>query len=258
MKRARMARPSPAMAVALVALFASITGIAVSKGKNQIPGGKVPPNSVGPKQLKEGAVTAPDVAVGAIKEQALAQAAVNAAALKQDAVTGDKIKQGAVGSTQLSNQSVGSEKIAKLPGASAEEINIVSVGGSGVQLTYDNEMFDFTGNMYNNATDPAKMVAPRDGVYQVTVSVMWEAEAGTRTLSLVEEQASPVCNCEFDADTRPASASAPTSQSLTSTVVLDAGDKVWAAADSTGDDGSTDIISSRRARLTMLWIGPSQ
>jgi hypothetical protein len=244
------------MVVALVALFASMTGIAVSKGKNAP--GKVPANSIGTKQLKPNAVTQFDVAPKAIGRAALESNAVGAAALDSASVDGSKIKDGTIEKGDLGNQVVDSAKIAKLPGASAVEDQTVSVGGSAIQLTYDTELFDFTGGMYSNSSDPAKMVAPRDGVYQVTLSLMWEAEAGIRTVTLIEEQASPACTCEFDGDTTPASASGPTSQSITSTVEMDTGDKVWAVAGSDGDDGSTDILNTRRTRLTMVWIGPAK
>ena len=242
MKRAMKARPSPSMAVALLALFISLGGGAIAVNSK---GGKLPPNSVGPKQLKPGAVTAPDVGPEAIKE----------AALGLGAVTGNKIKDGTVAKDDLGNQAVSSQQIGKLPGAAAEEANVTSVGGSGVQMSYDFEIFDFTGGMYSDA-DPAKMIAPRDGLYQVTMSVVWQAEAGTRSLSLVEEQQSPVCTCEFDAQSVPASASSTTPQTISSMVQLEAGDKVWATADSTGDDGSTDILTTRRPRLTMMWLAP--
>jgi hypothetical protein len=241
------------MVIALVALFISLTGSAIAVNSK---GGKVPPNSVGPKQLKSGAVTAPDVAQNAITGAAIAQAAVNAAKLAQGAVTGDKIQDGSVVRDDLSNQAVNSQKIGKLPGAAAEEANTTSVGGSSVQLSYDFEQFDFTGDMYDNAGDPAKMVAPRDGLYQVTLSVVWQAEAGTRKLTLVKHALSPVCNCEFDAQSVPASASGDTPQTISSLVELEAGDAVSANADSTGDDGSTDIITTRRPRLTMMWLAP--
>lgn len=253
MKRAMKARPSPSMAVAMLALFISLGGSAVAvqtSKQKQLPG-----NSVGPKQLKPGAVTAPDIAAAAITRPAISQGAVTVGALGKDAVTGDKIQDGSVLREDLPNQIINSTKIAKLPGAAAEEANNFSVGASAVQVSYDFEQFDFTGDMYSDS-DPAKMVAPRDGLYQVTLSVIWQAEAGTRTLTLIEEQQSPVCNCEFDAQSVPASAGASTPQTISSLVELEAGDKVWASADSTGDDGSTDIITTRRPRLTMMWLAP--
>ena len=254
MKRAMKARPSPSMAVAMLALFISLGGsaVAVQTSKQK----QLPNNSVGPKQLKPGAVTAPDVAVNAIRESALSQGAVTQAALAQGAVTGGKIQDGSVLRDDLTNQIIDSGKIAKLPGAAAEEANNFSVGASPVQVSYDFEQFDFTGNMYDFDTDPAKMVAPRDGLYQVSLSVVWQAEAGTRTLTLIEEQQSPVCNCERDAQSVPASAGSTTPQTISSLIELEAGDKVWGSADSTGDDGSTDIITTRRPRLTMMWLAP--
>lgn len=246
MDRARKLRPSPAMTVALLALFVSLSGLAIAGtkgGQSQ----KLPPNSVGPKQLKTNAVTPPDIAAASILRDKLAK----------DSVNGDKIQNGTVVRDDLPDKVINSSKIAKLPGAAAEEANVTTVGGSGVQLSYDFEQFDYTGDMYFDS-DPAKMRAPRDGLYMVTISVVWQAEAGMRKLFLVEEQQNPVCNCEFDSQTIPAAAASDTPQTMTSLVELAAGDKVWAGADSTGDDGSTDIITTRRPRLTMIWLGPAQ
>lgn len=245
MKRAMKARPSPSMAVAMLALFISLGGSAVAVQTSKQKKVKVPANSVGAKQLKEGAVT----------ESKLAPAAVTARAVRDNSLGSSKIEDNAIGTSELQNQTVNSIKLARFPGASAERISGLTVGGSAVQIDYDVEVFDYENNMYSGA-DPAKLVAPRDGIYQVTAGVMWQAEAGTRSLTLVVERADLSCTCEFDAVTTPAAASGTTSQTITSMIDLEAGDKVWVSADSTGDDGSTDIVNTRRPRLTMVWNAP--
>lgn len=59
MTRVLRHRPSPAMAVALLALFVSLGGGAYAALK-------LPKNSVGPRQLKRGAVTGPKIRNGAV------------------------------------------------------------------------------------------------------------------------------------------------------------------------------------------------
>ena len=95
-------RPSPSMAVALVALFVALTGTAIGGGKTLRP----PPNSVGPKELKPNAVTPPDIAPAAIKPSAIATGAVKPAALAPGAVTTPAIATGAVTTPTLATGAV--------------------------------------------------------------------------------------------------------------------------------------------------------
>lgn len=60
MEKLMRARPSPSMAVALVALFVALAGTAIGADGNNV-GTRLPPNSVGSAQLKPSAVTASDI-----------------------------------------------------------------------------------------------------------------------------------------------------------------------------------------------------
>ena len=83
----RSLRPTPAMAIALIALFVALAGTALSAG-SQVPG--------------KGGVKASDIAKGAVKEGKIANAAVNTAKIADKAVTSSKFFLSAV-----SNQNIG-------------------------------------------------------------------------------------------------------------------------------------------------------
>jgi hypothetical protein len=103
------------MTLSVISLFVAISGAATAGS------GKVPPNSVGTKELKPGAVTAPDVAKNAITTKALASSAVQppdiargavtTPAMAPNAVTAPTIANGAVTTGKLSEKSVTEAKI---------------------------------------------------------------------------------------------------------------------------------------------------
>jgi hypothetical protein len=111
--------------IASLALFIALGGVAVAAG--------LPKNSVGPKQLKRGAVTAAKIRKGAVKSAKLARGAVvpgkiapNSVSagnivngtiltgkLANGAVTNPKIANGVVGTNKLGNEVVTTSKLAK-------------------------------------------------------------------------------------------------------------------------------------------------
>jgi hypothetical protein len=112
-------------AIAGLALFVALSGVAVAA--------TLPKHSVGPKQLKNGAVTAKKlrkeavnnrkiragavtaskIANGAVGGAALANGAVGSSKLANNAVTNSKIANGAVGNSKLGNEAVTTSKLAK-------------------------------------------------------------------------------------------------------------------------------------------------
>src|SRR5919108_732852 len=82
-------RPSPAMVVALIALFVSLGGVGIAATK------------IGTKQIKNGAVTA----------KKLHKNAVTKKKIKNNAVIGSKIADGAVTTDKLGDQAVTSGKL---------------------------------------------------------------------------------------------------------------------------------------------------
>jgi hypothetical protein len=80
------------LTLSMISLFVAISGAAdAGKGKT-----KIPPNSVGTKQLKPGAVTASDIAPNAVTSQALAPASVQGTHIAPNAVTTSALAPGSV------------------------------------------------------------------------------------------------------------------------------------------------------------------
>ena len=83
----RRGRPSPAMAVAFVALLAALSGTAVAlPGSNTVDSG--------------------DLRRGAVKNADIARAAVTGSKIRNDAITGSKIQNGTITGAKLANDTV--------------------------------------------------------------------------------------------------------------------------------------------------------
>ena len=128
----RLRPPSPAMAVALLALFVALGGSAWAVSKvgtkqlknNAVTTPKIKAGSVNGSRLANGAVGAPKIAAAAVDGSKIAPFAVGGGALAEASVTAPKIAAGAVGGDALADGSVTASKIAA--GA---------VGGSNVSVT---------------------------------------------------------------------------------------------------------------------------
>lgn len=94
----RRYRPSPALAISLVALFVSLGGAAYAVG--------VPRNSVGPAQLKTNAVVSTKLANDSVTDRAIRGGAVANAELASGAVTNAKLAGNAVSSAKLAPNAV--------------------------------------------------------------------------------------------------------------------------------------------------------
>ena len=97
---ARVRLPSPAMAVALLALFVALsgTGYAVSK---------LPKRSVGAKQLKRAAVTGPKIKRGAVSGSKIRRGAVTPSKLSKGVAALFAPKPGSIGGAQVNESSLG-------------------------------------------------------------------------------------------------------------------------------------------------------
>ncbi len=95
-------RPSPALAISCVALFLAFTGSAFAVAKN----------TVGSRQIVNGAVRTADLHREAVRSGKIADGTVGAADLGTDSVGSDEIAKDAVGSDEIAKDAVGSEKIA--------------------------------------------------------------------------------------------------------------------------------------------------
>lgn len=101
----RIPRPKLTYAnvIATIALFVALGGAAVAAG--------LPKNSVGPKQLKRGAVTAPDIRRGAVTAGKIAPRAVVAGKLGANAVLPGNLGNGIITTNKLSDGAVIASKI---------------------------------------------------------------------------------------------------------------------------------------------------
>jgi hypothetical protein len=106
-------RPSPALIVAVVALFAALAGGAIAlPGAGTVDRNDLKRGAVTKKALKRGAVSKKALRGGAVIEPALADAAVTAPKLAPGAITGPAIAAGAVSREKLAPQAVTGPAIA--------------------------------------------------------------------------------------------------------------------------------------------------
>jgi hypothetical protein len=124
--------PSPAMAVAFVALLAALSGTAVAlPGRNTVDSG----------DIKRGAVKSSDIGRGAVTSSKLRTGAVTTSKLRNGSVTGAKIRSGTITGADLANDTVTGAKInesslgevprAALANSATSAGNANTVGGHG-------------------------------------------------------------------------------------------------------------------------------
>ena len=195
------------LTLSMVSLFVAISGVA-NAGRDKAV--RLPANSVGTKQLKEGAVTPPDVAPNAITTRALAatsvqapniapgavtaptiaNGAVTSGKLSENSVTGSKIGPNAVASTNIQNEAITAAKIGPRA-VSAPALAIPELAAHASNLPTTQNMGDcqgmdfaaFTAVRSNpasmfNAASPSKLVAPVDGVYSLSLNMTWSHSDG--------------------------------------------------------------------------------
>jgi len=92
-------KPSPAMIVACVALFAGTSGVGYAAG------------TIGSGQIKNNAVLSKHIKNGQVKQQDLRDGAVNASKVADSSLTGADIADGSIGNTDLADNSVDGTKV---------------------------------------------------------------------------------------------------------------------------------------------------
>lgn len=97
-------RPTYANVIATIALFVALGGAAVAAG--------LPKNSVGPRQLKRGAVTAAKIRKNAITPGKIAPGAVTPGKLGANAVLPGNLGNGIISTSKIANGAVNASKIA--------------------------------------------------------------------------------------------------------------------------------------------------
>jgi hypothetical protein len=133
-------RPSPAMAVALIALFVALSGTATAlTGTNTVTSDDIVAQNVKQSDIKAGAVTNGKLAANAISsgkvlDQTLLSAdvgldALTASDLGTDSVGSDEIANSAVGSDEIASDAVGPSKVLNDSLTGADIANTDSLGG---------------------------------------------------------------------------------------------------------------------------------
>jgi hypothetical protein len=115
-KRSRLkeGRPSPAMAVALLALVIAMSGTAIAAtqlGKNSVGSRHIKPGAVTSSDLRNGGVRVADIGAGAVTTPKLGEQAVTAGKLAEGSVDGQALRAGAVGTAKLGDGAVSSQKL---------------------------------------------------------------------------------------------------------------------------------------------------
>lgn len=116
-------RPSPAMVIACIALFATTAGTALAAA--------LPTNSVRSAQIVNGAVKTVDLGKDAVKSGKIADGTIGAADLGTDSVGTDEIAKDAVTADEIAKDAVDSDEIAK-DAVKTDEIADNAVGSAKV------------------------------------------------------------------------------------------------------------------------------
>ena len=233
-------RPSPAMAVAVVALLVAFGGSAVAdqavdvakrakliKGKRiksrSLPGNRLRRNTVGPAEVRESRL-----------------AKVPKARLADN----------------VADRAIGPSKVGLVPAVRVEGTTAVTTQ-SGVEavLGFDAERFD-TANLHSPTSDPTRLTAPVGGVYAITGQVEWNTAAGGSRLLVIRRND----GLRVGVSLIPVTAAANFAyQQVTTQAKLNAGDYVELRATQTsgapieifkgGDEESQNFM--------MHWVGPA-
>jgi len=110
--RTRSFRPSPALVIACVALFAALTGSAIAAGLGK--------NTVASRQIVNGSVRTADLQREVVKSGKIADGTVAAADLRSDSVQSDEIADEAVGSPEVATDALTAGDLAAASVTSSE------------------------------------------------------------------------------------------------------------------------------------------
>jgi hypothetical protein len=275
MTRLRLRRPSPAMVVALFALFVAMGGASYAAFK-------VPKNSVGSKQIKanavtggkvkNGSLTGADVNESTLGRVPLADNATNAAALGgspasayvkspigrvplADNATNAAALGGSPASTYVKSP-IAPSQFGTIPAVRATNTsNELIHSKAGTTLTFDTNEYDNDG-MHSTTTNNSRLTAPISGIYEITGNVAWgfhDPTAGERDLYIVKNGQTAVAQTGI----APSPGTARTVEQVTTQVDLNAGDYVELDAYQGSDDDLTVfVLSDYSPVFAMHWLGP--
>lgn len=155
---------------------AKIRKQAVTSGKlapGAVTPGKIGPNAVGPSNIGNGAITSAKIAAGAVIANSIKNNVVTTNKLNNGAVTGQKLASGAVGSANLQNNAVNTANLAN---------------GSVTTAKLSKEVGPLLGNLKTGQTLQGSFAIGSDGAAEATTvngSTFQFPLAGTPTVNII-------------------------------------------------------------------------
>jgi hypothetical protein len=258
-------RPSPAMVIALIALFVSLGGTAAAlSGSNTVFTDDIVDNDVrsadvrndtlsggglGAVDLRPGSVGTSEVAANSLAAGDLAASSVGTDEAIDDSLTGTDILNGSLGATEFA------------PIAAARATNSADQAiteSTPTVITLDSEGFD-NSNLHDPVTNSSRLTAPVTGVYQINGRVHWDSGvAGVRQLQLEKNLGLPSGKTIAEAvDTT--SATDELTQNVSTISRLATGDYIeLRVIQQNGTATALDTVAETHVapELSMAWVGP--
>ena len=184
----RLAKPSPALVISIIALFFAISGFGIA-AKNEITGKDIKDGSITAKDIAKGAIKAKHLAKRSVKSKAIAPKAVGATALAREAVMPQHM---GMGMTLCPNGAIVYGYGSNCPPppqryAVASDVEPTQSITGPLDTCYfeSNVTFDQI-SVYPDMRDPQGPLSAiqviEAGFYDVTITGTWEEGGGTRRI----------------------------------------------------------------------------